>query len=466
MKCCKTIFAIFTICVFFACASSSYAQSWTKVSGTGSYVINKLFSPKNDPNLIIATSDLDSMDLEQSNPFSSLMLGNGIVVSRDGGNSFSNRYMDSVLVFDVKKSLHHSKRWYATVRYLDEGGVIVSEDNGATWNLSEMQCRAYVSQKYAIEESPFSPNFVATTAIATNEGFSYSTDNFKTCVTNTNLNLEARCMSFSKVQQGLVYIGSDKIFSDGVYRSLDSGKTWTKYSKGLENLRVLSVLASSKNPALVFCGCDTVYDFNQRLYMGRGIYVSQDTGRTWTPAGAYNSRVFDIKEHPTHPEFLAAACNSDGIFVSSAAGFYWEQQSVGLPQGIEVRSVEIPNNEPVGNGFVCFAGTKGDGIYKSTPLSTSVDNSQAVNMSLSVYPMPCTEKLFLNWTNPKSQFCTIEIRDIFGNTLANLYADNSSEGPQSLSIENVQQLIPNAGTYFIVIQSQNGTFAKSFIKIN
>ncbi len=466
MKSCKTIFAFLCICMFFACAANSNAQSWSKVSGTGSYVINKLFSPSNNPNLIIATSDLDSLDLEQSNPFSTLLLGNGIIVSRDGGNSFPNRYMDSVLVFDVKKSIHHPNRWFATTRYTDEGGVMVSEDDGATWNLSDMKCRAYTSQKFAIEESPFSPNFVATTAIGTDEGYNYSVDNFKTCTANKELDLQARCMSFSKVKQGLVFIGSDYTLSDGVYRSIDSGMTWTKYSKGLENLRVLSVLASSINPALVFCGCDTVYDFTQRLYMGRGIYVSQDTGRTWTPAGAYNSRVFDIKEHPTHPNFLAAACNSDGIFVSSASGFYWEQQSIGLPQGIEVRSVEIPNNEPVANGYVCFAGTKGDGIYKSTPLSTSVEDHQKSEFNLSVYPMPCTEKLFLSWNNPKSQFCTIEIKDMLGNTISKVYADNSSEGPQSLSIENIQSLIPTSGTYFVVIQSQSGTVAKSFIKVN
>lgn len=460
----KIVFALLIVGI--VCHTNTLqAQTWTKVAGT-SGVINRIYSPQSQPELIIATSDLDSLNLEKQNPFSTLVVGNGIIVSRDGGATFANRYLDSILVLDVIKSKHHNNRWYATVRYVDQSGVLISEDDGITWSLSDLKSTSYSSQKMAIAESPFNPNYVATSAIATLVGYNYTLDNFNTNIPNTSLDIQARCLAFSKIQPGLVFIGGDASVSSGVYRSTDSGSTWTKYEKGLDQLRILSVLASSQNPATVFCGADTVYDFANKLYAGRGIYVSQDTGRTWRPIGAKNSRVFDIKEHSKYPYFLAAACNSEGVFVSSASGYYWEQQSNGLPEGIEVRSIAIPNAEPQDGGFSCFAGTKGDGIYKSSPLLTSVDREVTLKLSVSLYPMPCSDKLTINFVSPKAQFTSLEIKDILGNTIAEVFAGNISDGSMTVNLDNLNQLIPNAGTYLLILKTPEQIVSRSFIKVN
>lgn len=443
-----------------------HAQSWTQIGSTAGQYINKISTSAGDPNLVIATSAEDSLNLEIYSPFSSLIPGHGIIISRNGGESFDERRLDSLAVFDAIKSRHHSSRWYATARYLEQGGVVISEDNGVTWDVANMHGVTYSSQKYALAESPFNPDYVAVTALATDEGYNYTTDNFKTCTANADFDIQARCISFSEAQAGLVYVGGDDSFADGVYRSLDSGKTWTKYNSGLENLRVLSVWASNELPQFVYCGVDTVYDFANKLYMGRGIYVSQDTGKTWMPIGATGSRVFDIKQHPKYPRFLVAAGNSEGVYVSSAYGFYWEIQSDGLPKGVEVRSIAIPNNEPDANGgFSCFAGTQGAGIYKSTPLYTGIEEKRTKDVELMLYPMPCSNYLNVAWENPNAGNCKIEVRDLMGNEVATILNAYCPEGHNSLTIDRLDNFVSVSGTYFISIIMQNGAVSKSFIKL-
>ncbi len=460
----KIVFALFFVGIVFQ-TNSLKAQTWTKVAGTNG-VINRIFASPTDPNIIAATSSQDSLDLELAFPFSNPVSGNGIIISRDGGNSFSERKMDSLLVFDVIKSIHHDNLWYATAFYQDEAGIIVSKDDGITWNRSDMKASSYSSQKFAIQESPFDDKYVAATAIGTFSGYNYTTDQFENTESNNSLAIQSRCLSFSTVKEGLVFIGGDAIAADGVHRSNDGGQHWTKYNSGLEHLRILSVLASAHNPATVFCGADTIYDFANQLYMGRGIFVSQDTGRTWRSIGAKNSRVFDIKDHPKYPYFLAAACNSEGVFVSSASGYYWEQQSNGLPTDVEVRSIAIPNIEPQGNGFTCFAGTKGEGIYKSSPLYTSVESNETPQLSISLYPMPCSDKLTINFISPKAQFTSLEIKDILGNTITEVFSGNISDGSATVNLDNLNQLLPNAGTYLLILKTPEQIVSKSFIKIN
>lgn len=439
------------------------AQQWTQLPGTDGQYIGRINCPADSPKMLIATSSKDSVDLEQYSPFSTYLTGNGVIYSNDAGNSFS-RCLDSVLVFDVIKSQKNPNRWYATVRFQDHGGVLVSEDNGQTWDIGDVKCETYSTQKYALAESPFNPNYVAVSMLASDEGYNYSDDNFTTCHTLADFDIQSRSISFSKTVPGLVYIAGDASFADGVYHSIDSGKTWKKYSYGLENLRVLAVEASSFAPGLVFAGVDTVYDFEDKMYMGRGIYVSQDTGKTWMSIGAKNSRVFDIKECPSHPYFVAAACNSEGVYVSSAKGFYWERRAEGLPEGVEVRSVAVPNADPVDNGFVCYAGTQGKGIYKSVPLLTGVEENPNI-ADISIYPQPCTSKISISWNNKTASNCKLEIRDILGNVLLSQPQVYCNEGMATMSIENLDNKIPSSGTYFITITSADKTFSRQFIKL-
>jgi hypothetical protein len=436
------------------------AQTWTKLPNSGKY-IKKLYSPIASPQILVSCSDDDTLNLDKMYPFEYAVLGNGYLYSDDGGNNFHKKKLDSVSVFDIKRSVSNPNKWFAAVRYIDAGGVIVSSDNGETWNIKDKKCSSS-SQITSIEENKFAENNFYYSSIDTPEGLSSATNGFENCIPNKTLNIQSRCISSSQIQPGLVFAGADAVYSDGVYHSSDSGKTWSKYESGLEGLRILCVKASSLNAGLVFAGADSAWNYGtQKFFVGKGIYVSQDTGRTWHRIGAIGSRVFDIQEHPQNPRHLAAAANTEGVFISSAAGFYWEQKNNGLPLNVNVRNVCIPNNKPDESGFICYAGTYGDGVYKSNPVKTDVENNGDLNIDLQAYPAPFEDRINLNWNNPKAGDCTIEIANSIGEKAFSISSFKNS-GLQTVNLVLDNSL--SAGAYLLTVKTTYFQTSKVIIK--
>jgi hypothetical protein len=104
--------------------------------------------------------------------------------------------------------------------------------------------------------------------------------------------------------------------SGGVYRSTDSGATWTP------------------TPMPGMQAAETVWDLKRspslasRVYAAttRGVYVSTDSGATWTISsdGMPFTSVFRIAVDPALPNVLWAGTTSNGIFRSLNAGLTWE----------------------------------------------------------------------------------------------------------------------------------------------
>jgi len=213
------------------------------------------------------------------------------------------------------------------------------------------------------------------------------------------------------------------------------------------------VLASSENPAIVLCGVDTVLNLSKKYYQGRGIFASLDTGRTWFPIGASNYRVFELAEHPLYPRHIAAACDLGGVFISSATGFFWDQMSSGLPENVPIRSVAVPNWDVTENGFIAFAGTEGQGIYKSQRVYTSVeDRFVSIN---SVYPNPATDRISISFEIKEITRLKIELYDLLGNSKAVLFDDIPSSSSFNASLLLPQDIAD--GCYFIFINSIKGS---------
>jgi len=57
----------------------------------------------------------------------------------------------------------------------------------------------------------------------------------------------------------------------GVWKSLDSGKTWKAVNQGIATLNIRALAMNSKNPQLLYAGTN-----------GSGLYRSADAGATWT----------------------------------------------------------------------------------------------------------------------------------------------------------------------------------------
>jgi photosystem II stability/assembly factor-like uncharacterized protein len=139
---------------------------------------------------------------------------------------------------------------------------------------------------------------------------------------------------------------SDLSSGDGIYRSADSGRTWQHV--GLENTRHIARIAiDPRNPDdLLVAAMGHAYDANP----DRGVFRSQDGGRTWQKVLFRDDDVgaIDVVRQPSNPEVIYAALWSarrtpwsryppvngpgGGIFKSTNNGATWTEISGnGLP---------------------------------------------------------------------------------------------------------------------------------------
>jgi photosystem II stability/assembly factor-like uncharacterized protein len=118
----------------------------------------------------------------------------------------------------------------------------------------------------------------------------------------------------------------------GVWKTTDGGVTWQPVSDGFLNTSSPGALAvSESNPDIVFVGMGET-ELRGNIIQGDGVYKSIDAGRTWTKTGLDQTQaIARIRIHPTDPNvvFVAAFGNpygpnpDRGIFRSTDGGASW-----------------------------------------------------------------------------------------------------------------------------------------------
>ena len=143
-------------------------------------------------------------------------------------------------------------------------------------------------------------------------------------------------------------IRSDLASGDGVYKSVDGGKTWAHV--GLRDTRQMSrIVVDPKNPDMVYVGAlGHAYGPNPE----RGVYKSTDGGKTWTHSLDQGPEVgvSDLAIAAGNPQILFAGTwqahrppwstyapirtGSGGLFHTTNGGANWTQlKGNGLPDG-------------------------------------------------------------------------------------------------------------------------------------
>jgi photosystem II stability/assembly factor-like uncharacterized protein len=118
----------------------------------------------------------------------------------------------------------------------------------------------------------------------------------------------------------------------GVWKTTDGGVTWTPVSDGFFNTSSPGALAvSESNPDIVFAGMGET-ELRGNIIQGDGVYKSIDAGKTWTKSGLESTQaIARIRIHPTDPNrvFVAAFGNpygpnpDRGMFRSLDGGGTW-----------------------------------------------------------------------------------------------------------------------------------------------
>jgi hypothetical protein len=140
-----------------------------------------------------------------------------------------------------------------------------------------------------------------------------------------------------------VYAGTA---GNGVYRSTNSGASWT--AAGLGGKTILSVTVDRSNPAIVVAGSDAG---------GGTLWKSSDSGKTWaqTQTGLAGQSVFGLSASSQAGTLFAGTSN--GVYRSSNGGASWSQAGL---NGVTVNAVLAHPQ----SSLVVVAGTQ-NGVFFS-----------------------------------------------------------------------------------------------------
>jgi len=149
------------------------------------------------------------------------------------------------------------------------------------------------------------------------------------------------------VGTGEACIRGDISYGNGVYKSLDAGKTWNH--TGLDDTRHIGkVIVDPHHPEIVFVAAlGHAYGRNE----ARGVFRSEDGGKTWRKVLYKDDKTgaIDVVFDPTNSNVLYAALweasrtpwsltsggPGSGLYKSSDGGATWKQlEGHGLPKGV------------------------------------------------------------------------------------------------------------------------------------
>ncbi|MDX1925691.1 MAG: PDZ domain-containing protein [Pirellulaceae bacterium] len=166
-------------------------------------------------------------------------------------------------------------------------------------------------------------------------------------------------IAVSKTDPKIVWVGTGEnnprnsvSYGDGVYKSIDGGKTWK--NMGLkQSFQIGEIVIHPTDPNIVYVGAlGRLYGNNEE----RGLYKTTDGGATWERCFYIDDRtgVIDLQLHPTDPNTIIVAA-----WERLRDGFdSWPGSEVPLPEGYD-------GYDPIRKWG------PGSGLYKSTDAGKS-----------------------------------------------------------------------------------------------
>jgi photosystem II stability/assembly factor-like uncharacterized protein len=174
------------------------------------------------------------------------------------------------------------------------------------------------------------------------------------------------------------------VASGGLFRTTDSGATWTPITDGkvpLGSTGCVAVADSDPNVIYLGTGSDGV---RSNVSTGRGMYKSIDGGETWKFIGLYDAgQIGAVRIHPTNPNIVWVSATGDifkanserGVFKTTDGGQTW-RKVLFISDTVGAMDVELqPGNPNVVYAWMSrlerkpwtiISGSREGGFYKST----------------------------------------------------------------------------------------------------
>jgi photosystem II stability/assembly factor-like uncharacterized protein len=134
----------------------------------------------------------------------------------------------------------------------------------------------------------------------------------------------------------IVYMGTgDRDHNDapgmGMMKSTDGGVNWEFINNGIENLTIGDVLIHPNDPTIIIIATND------------GIFRSADSGDSWSFESLNAADYRDLKFHPTNPDIVYAT-GSGKFYRSEDAGETWDWVNQGLQSGYRMVIGVTPSN--------------------------------------------------------------------------------------------------------------------------
>jgi photosystem II stability/assembly factor-like uncharacterized protein len=226
-----------------------------------------------------------------------------------------------------------------------------SKDEGTTWHrLAKIDPRdGFVLDSIVVDAADPSTLFVGAWKDSDNGGFWISRDGGRTWSQSARfIGKPVHALAQAPSNPRILFVGT----LEGVFRSSDSGETWTEISPaGSHEIHEIESLAvDPKNPEIVYAGTWHLP------------WKTTDGGKTWhniKQGLIIDSDVFSIIVDPVHPKTVyLSACS--GIYKSEDGGVLFHKIE-GIPS--EARRTRSLMQDPE-NRDVVYAGTT-EGLYKT-----------------------------------------------------------------------------------------------------
>ncbi|MEO6169033.1 MAG: hypothetical protein ABIO46_14970 [Chitinophagales bacterium] len=178
----------------------------------------------------------------------------------------------------------------------------------------------------------------------------------------------------------LYYFGA---VGGGVWKTTDGGQSWIPISDTtFKSSSVGAIAVAPSDPNIIYVGMGEA-EMRGNVSFGDGIYKSMDAGKTWKHTGLEKSGVIqNIIVHPQHPEMLYASClgkvfganKERGVYRSKDGGASWEQ-ILAKDDSTGCYDVKFDPSNPLiiyatlwqahRTPYSLSSGGKGSGLYKS-----------------------------------------------------------------------------------------------------
>jgi photosystem II stability/assembly factor-like uncharacterized protein len=173
------------------------------------------------------------------------------------------------------------------------------------------------------------------------------------------------------------------VASGGLWKTTNNGQSWLPITEGLPVASSGSVAVAESNPDVVYYGTGSD-GARSNVSTGRGIYRSNDGGKTWSFVGLYDAgQIGAVRIHPTNPEIVWVSATGQlfgknverGIFKTIDGGKNWKK-TLYINDSTGANDVEImPGNPNVlyaamgrleRKPWTIISGSPEGGLYKST----------------------------------------------------------------------------------------------------